>query len=492
MSNIEMLKAGKEALVNAIIRPPRADYEIEELGPQKFQCCEREFERTDLELVNPRGQKLQCSWWQPSAAFRQAPLLPCVIYMHGNSSCRVEVLQALSTLLSLGVTAFAFDFSGCGKSDGDYISLGYHEREDLVAVTNYLRKSQSVSTIGLWGRSMGAATALLHGDRDPSIAGMVLDSPFTDLTQLAGELVEVARGEGWTVPGFVVSAAMKWIGSQVKSKAQFNIKDLSPITHADRTFIPALFVHGEQDDFIKPHHSKQIFEKYAGDKELLLVPGDHVDERPDYLFSKVQTFFRNSLRLRPEVSLDLPLDLTCPPWYTRRFQQSDLRTMISDMQMSEQNLEDEMIRRAIALSLQSNPTPQSPSRPLPTVHRVQPHQELVSHMNSMQDSALTARSRVAVEHSEKQASDDEDEDDDDDDDDDDRSIEDEQDQSAFEVVVPRPPSPQREAVPTPVVPQSDLLARMVAMGFDDALSAEMLSRTNNDIRRALDLMLSMQ
>lgn len=26
---------------------------------------------------------------------------------------------------------------------------------------------------------MGAATALLHGERDPSIAGMVLDSAFT-------------------------------------------------------------------------------------------------------------------------------------------------------------------------------------------------------------------------------------------------------------------------------------------------------------------------
>jgi len=33
----------------------------------------------------------------------------------------------------------------------------------------------------MWGRSMGAATALLHANRDPSIAGMVLDSAFADL-----------------------------------------------------------------------------------------------------------------------------------------------------------------------------------------------------------------------------------------------------------------------------------------------------------------------
>lgn len=48
-----------------------------------------------------------------------------------------------------------------------------------------------------------SVTALLHGDRDPSIAGMVLDSPFADLTQLCEEMVEKARDHGINVPGFV-------------------------------------------------------------------------------------------------------------------------------------------------------------------------------------------------------------------------------------------------------------------------------------------------
>lgn len=43
---------------------------------------------------------------------------------------------------------------------------------------------------------MLSVTALLHGDRDPSIAGMVLDSPFADLTQLCEEMVEKARDHG--------------------------------------------------------------------------------------------------------------------------------------------------------------------------------------------------------------------------------------------------------------------------------------------------------
>ena len=40
----------------------------------------------------------------------------------------------------------------------------------------FLRGRFPESTIGLWGRSMGAVTCLLHSQTDPSIAGMVSTS----------------------------------------------------------------------------------------------------------------------------------------------------------------------------------------------------------------------------------------------------------------------------------------------------------------------------
>jgi pimeloyl-ACP methyl ester carboxylesterase len=51
--------------------------------------------------------------------------------------------------------------SGCGRSDGDYISLGFHEKADLIAVID-LCKERGYQTIGLWGHSMGAAIALFY------------------------------------------------------------------------------------------------------------------------------------------------------------------------------------------------------------------------------------------------------------------------------------------------------------------------------------------
>ena len=82
----------------------------------------------------------------------------------------------------MDITVLALDFSGCGRSEGDYISLGHYEQDDVSAAVKYLRSEGRTSVISIWGRSMGAATTLLHAHRDPSIAGLVLDSPFSSLS----------------------------------------------------------------------------------------------------------------------------------------------------------------------------------------------------------------------------------------------------------------------------------------------------------------------
>ena len=151
---INMAKSGYQELVNAIIRPPRCQYREEHLGPPAFSFLGKRFTRTDFTLRTQRGLNLQCSHWEPVE--RQCDRIPVVIYMHGNSSARVEVLPQLTCLLALGVAVFAFDFAGSGKSDGDHVSLGYYEREDLMCVVAHLRATDVVSTIALWGRSMGA------------------------------------------------------------------------------------------------------------------------------------------------------------------------------------------------------------------------------------------------------------------------------------------------------------------------------------------------
>ena len=314
-SYFQLAKSAYDSLVRAIIRPPRCNYELRHLGPQQFDFCGKVYHRADFELRNPRGLKLQCSHWEPVAQHRQHPILPCVVYMHGNSSARLEAIPQLAPVLSLGATLLSLDFCGSGKSDGDWVSLGAFEKDDLQTVIEHLRSTGTTSTIALWGRSMGAATSLLHGERDPSIAGMVLDSSFSDLNKLAEEMVERGRKQGLFAPGFVVAMAIRWIRSSVKKQADFDIQELSPIRHADKCFIPALFVAAEGDEFVPKHHSEEIHKVYAGDKSIIVVEGDHNSIRPQFAYDSISNFLQSVLYIPSEWILEDGFRHSgLPPW----------------------------------------------------------------------------------------------------------------------------------------------------------------------------------
>ena len=293
MSLLKKIFGGSyEDLWKAIIRPNRDEYKEEDLGPEKFKINHKYYKRTDFSITNKRGLKLMCSFWEPLDEERDYVRLPCVIYLHGNSSSRCEAVSEIKYLLPLNITVFAFDFSGCGKSQGEYISLGYYERDDVECIIEYLRKTNKVSTIGLWGRSMGAVTAIMYGDRDPSIAGMVLDSAFASLKELIDELVKGRVN----LPEFILNQTTKLVKSTINKKAKFNLDEIEPKKYAVRCFIPALFCHAKGDTFVNQHHCKDLSEVYAGDKNVIYVDGNHNSARPRYFKDSAAIFFYNTLQ----------------------------------------------------------------------------------------------------------------------------------------------------------------------------------------------------
>ncbi|CAK9078125.1 unnamed protein product [Durusdinium trenchii] len=281
-------------LWRAVIRPPRDQYEIKEggFGPGRLQHrvyfsektiwaewdLNRTYQRTDLSLKNPRG-------------------LTLVPRAQSGSCPGTQAVSTLPVLLPFNITVFCLDFAGSGLSDGEYLSLGYYERDDLAVVVDHLRESYGVTCIGLWGRSMGASTALLHADRDPSIAGLVLDSPFSDLKVLCEELVD-----GYTnsrVPRWVTGIALQMVRSSISTHADFDIYDLAPVQHVSKSFIPALFAAAYNDHFIPPHHAKELHAAYAGDKNFIMVEGDHNSSRSKFFLDSVSIFFFNTLQAGP-------------------------------------------------------------------------------------------------------------------------------------------------------------------------------------------------
>lgn len=295
----------------AIIRPPRDQYTIEQLGPSEFLFKTQRYRRRDFDLLNDRGLRIECSHFEPvdrNGQYSMTPY-PCVIYLHGNCSSRLEAVHCgcLRVLLPLSISVLCFDFSGSGLSEGEYVSLGWHERDDLRHIVAHLRGLGRVSTIGLWGRSMGAVTACMFVDDDPSIAGLVVDSPFSSLRRLAEELA--GDFVGWKVPKLILQPALSMVRSTIQAKAEFDLDNVEPIRHCKSSFAPALFIAAKDDCFIRPHHAKNMHDVYAGDKNFILVEGNHNTTRPEFLHDSITFFFRFSLRL-DTVSPDAALSAT--------------------------------------------------------------------------------------------------------------------------------------------------------------------------------------
>jgi alpha/beta superfamily hydrolase len=61
-------------------------------------------------------------------------------------------------LLEKHINVVLFDFSGSGMSEGEYVTLGVRESQDLEDIIEVLYGEGKISDFALWGRSMGAVT----------------------------------------------------------------------------------------------------------------------------------------------------------------------------------------------------------------------------------------------------------------------------------------------------------------------------------------------
>lgn len=298
------------ALVSAVIRPPRFLYDCRILGPSSFEFNGKRVVRHDLVLRNARGLRLHCSHWR----FTDETKRPCVVFMHvahqcrqvagsigsdrfpaqANSASRVQACSYLPVALSLGCSLFALDCGGSGVSDGAHVSLGWHEADDLRIVLLHLRRQVNVSALIVWGHSMGAAAVIYYQGRyltrknvtAPRLDACVLDSPYAEFGELARHLVaqnsRAATGglgkyvAGFTVTRMALDLVLDAIDATCRQLAGLSpLKDLSPMRHASECSAPALFMQARSDRIIALKHVEALANRYGGSRKLAIVDGTH-------------------------------------------------------------------------------------------------------------------------------------------------------------------------------------------------------------------------
>ena len=130
----------EKAIANMIIRPKRNKYEpLDETEIKKIKG--QNYKMISFEVKNELGNMLSCTFAEPAnEKDRSTDCMPCVVYAHGATENKLEGLEQMELVLPLGINLCCFDFSGCGNSEGEYVTFGHKEKNDLKQIIAHIIK----------------------------------------------------------------------------------------------------------------------------------------------------------------------------------------------------------------------------------------------------------------------------------------------------------------------------------------------------------------
>ena len=304
------LKEGWEKLVTFLIRPERCRYTVDDLGPVRFQSMRGDvYVREDTKLENAKGLNLECSYWKPESDNNRDR--PTILYLHSSYGSKVEVLELLPSLVEVGLSVFAFDFSGCGNSEGSYVTLGSIEVHDVCIATEYLQQKYSLQNIILWGRSMGAATAISYASRDSQIKTIISDSTYSSIRDL---LVSAVSQSATWLPQPVINMGITAVKKSIQSRAAFDLDSVN-IKNCAAKLSPStsiLFAHASSDVIVPMDQTIAVMENFIGRKSLFTIhieneeggPPAHTSLRPKLFFDSAVEFIQRSYSI-PSIKEDV-------------------------------------------------------------------------------------------------------------------------------------------------------------------------------------------
>lgn len=114
--------------------------------------------RQDFQIKNDDGFQLACHLFFPETMENNKIDLVCFLHTRGGNALEGKFL--LNAMLP-NIAVLLFNFAGSGLSEGEYVSLGMNETRDFKLILDKVKESISIRKVCLWGRSMGAVTAIM-------------------------------------------------------------------------------------------------------------------------------------------------------------------------------------------------------------------------------------------------------------------------------------------------------------------------------------------
>ena len=122
-----------------------------------------------------------------------------VILAHGYGRDHRYVRDYAEVYLKQGYHVLSPDLCAAGESDGQYITMGVKESEEIAKWAAKVKESDENAEIVLHGISMGAATVMLAAGRYemPGLAAVIEDCGYTSAYDMFTNQLDVIFGYLW-------------------------------------------------------------------------------------------------------------------------------------------------------------------------------------------------------------------------------------------------------------------------------------------------------
>lgn len=226
----------------------------------------------ELTIVNTSDETLSGELWIPVGQQKAKTL----ILAHALSGDRHESGENFlfdflrDRLLESGIGVCQFDFSGCGKSEGDFRNTSITKRaQDLQAVIEIIRTRPDVlpDHVGVLGRSIGALACLARGAE--GIKTMILLASFMRAFDVFQKLFQE---EGVYAPEGISKLDR---GSEVLEVGPALWKDAQKYSFTrivQSLYIPLLFIQGAKDDLTPLSEVDPLYRQANEPKALKILP----------------------------------------------------------------------------------------------------------------------------------------------------------------------------------------------------------------------------
>ncbi|MBD8348932.1 MULTISPECIES: alpha/beta hydrolase [unclassified Dysgonomonas] len=218
----------------------------------------------DTFIVAADGSKLHALYIRSAIA---SPNTALIIHGYTDNSIRMLMIGHLYNK-EMGYNILLPDLRAHGKSDGEYIQMGWKDRLDIMKWIDVTKGIYGDTTrMVIHGISMGAATTMMTSGEDlpENIKCFVEDCGYTSVWD---EFTHKLKDD-YGLPAFPILNAAS---SYSQMKVGWNFKEASALEQLKKSKLPMFFIHGDKDTYVPTWMVNVLYEAKQGDKELWVVP----------------------------------------------------------------------------------------------------------------------------------------------------------------------------------------------------------------------------